>query len=239
MNMLSKAITIATKFHDGQTDKAGHPYILHPLRVMLKLYNDADRQVAVLHDIIEDTNFSLEDLRKEGFENNILIALDSITRKKYEKYYEKYFDYIDRVKQNYIAHKVKIADLEDNMNLSIIQYITDTDLSRMKRYIKAYSILKNYDVNDIKIERYHKGLEDGVYYNILPMSDLRDYAEWSNQFTSMMDIPFIKYQYDYEEERRFIHKDDIIMTINKKRKYIVSDISFLKDFNKYEEVRSY
>lgn len=230
MNMLSKAITIATKFHDGQIDKAGHPYILHPLRVMLKLYNDADRQVAVLHDIIEDTSISLEDLRKEGFEDNILITLDSITRKKDEKY----FEYINRVKQNYIAKKVKRADLEDNMNLSRIQDITDKDLSRMKRYVKAYSILNNYDINDIKIERYHKGLEDGIYYNILPTNNLREFVEWSRQFSSTMDIPFIKYQYDYEEEKKFIHKDDIIMTINKEHKYVISDISFLKDFNKIE-----
>ena len=122
IDMLNKAIIIATKAHNNQTDKAGCPYILHPLRVMLKLSNDTDRQVAILHDIIEDTSISIEDLRKEGFENNILIALYSITKKKNEKY----FDYINRVKQNYIAKKVKIADLEDNMNLSRIRNITWT-----------------------------------------------------------------------------------------------------------------
>lgn len=212
MDMLSKAITIATKAHNNQIDKAGQPYILHPLRVMLKLSNDIDRQVAILHDVIEDTNISIDDLRREGFENNVLKALSFITRKEDEKY----FDYINKIKQNYIAKKVKIADLEDNMNLSRIQNIIDKDLGRMKRYVKAYSILKNYDVNDIKIEKFHKGLEDKMWRTI-------------------RDIPIIITPSALGEQ--IVDDEDIIMTINKERRYIVSNPSFLSGFNEYEKIK--
>ena len=210
IDMLNKAITIATKAHNNQTDKAGQPYILHPLRVMLKLSNDIDRQVAILHDVIEDTNISIDDLRRERFEDNVLKALSFITRKKDEKY----FDYINKVKQNCIAKKVKIVDLEDNMNLSRIQNITDKDLGRMKRYVKAYSILKNYDVNDIKIEKFHKGLEDKMWRTI-------------------RDIPIIITPSALGEQ--IVDDEDIIMTINKERRYIVSNPSFLSNFNEYEK----
>ena len=97
--MLDKAIAIAAKAHEGQVDKAGLPYILHPLRVMFARENEEERICAVLHDVIEDTNITLEDLRREGFSEEILFALACLTKLQGETYDA----FIERVLQSPIA----------------------------------------------------------------------------------------------------------------------------------------
>lgn len=131
--MLDKAILIATNAHQGQTDKAGQPYILHPLRVMLSRINETERICAVLHDVIEDTDITLEYLRNEGFSEEVLYALDSLTRRCDETYDE----FIGRVISNRIACNVKLADLCDNMDLTRIKKPTEEDYQRIEKYRKA------------------------------------------------------------------------------------------------------
>lgn len=131
--MLDKAIKIATEAHKGQVDKAGAEYILHPLRVMSKLETEEEKIVGVLHDVIEDTSITFEDLHAEGFSLEIISALKHLTRGKNEKY----FDYIERIKLNPIAIKVKLADLEDNMDISRIPNPCKKDYNRLKKYKKA------------------------------------------------------------------------------------------------------
>ncbi len=131
--MLEKAILIATSAHQRQIDKAGKPYILHPLRVMFSRINETERICAVLHDVIEDTDITLDYLRNDGFSEEILSALDALTRRRNESYDE----FIGRILNNKIACYVKLADLCDNMDLSRIKNPTEKDFQRVEKYRKA------------------------------------------------------------------------------------------------------
>lgn len=136
--MLEKAILFALKVHSGQKDKAGKEYILHPLRVMLCFENKQQQIVAILHDVLEDSDMTEQDLQKAGFSQQTIEAVVCLTKKEGECY----FDYIERVKQNDIAREVKLADLEDNMNLNRIQNVTQKDIQRVEKYKKAKRILQ-------------------------------------------------------------------------------------------------
>jgi len=137
MQLLSKTIILATKAHDAQLDKAGKPYILHPLRVMMKVDSIDMKIVAVLHDILEDTELTKEDLLREGFSQEIVETIECLTRKENEDY----MDFIKRCKINYMAKIVKLADLEDNCDLKRIENPTEKDYERVKKYKKAINEL--------------------------------------------------------------------------------------------------
>ena len=110
---LESAIILAVTRHSGQVTKdGGDPYIIHPLRVMLRLSDDKSRKVGVLHDIIEDTNTTLDELRELGLEEDEVIAIDALSRRKNETYPE----FIERVAQNPLAKEVKIIDINDNLD---------------------------------------------------------------------------------------------------------------------------
>lgn len=135
--LLEKAIIIATKAHDGQTDKAGVPYILHPIRVSNRCRTDEERIVAILHDTIEDTDVTPDYLLSEGFQKNIVEAVLSVTRNEGESYE----DFVIRSKQNPIGRQVKIHDLEDNMDITRLRQLTEKDLKRLNKYLTAYRVL--------------------------------------------------------------------------------------------------
>jgi (p)ppGpp synthase/HD superfamily hydrolase len=139
MATLEKAILIAVQAHQGQEDKAGDPYILHPLRVMLRMDTETETIAAILHDIVEDTRWTKDDLRKEGFSEEVLEVVDCLTRKEKESYEE----FIERVKLNPIARKVKLADLEDNMDVKRIKEPKEKDWERLKKYHRAWMRLKD------------------------------------------------------------------------------------------------
>lgn len=136
--MLENAILFATKAHKGQKDKGGKPYILHPLRVMLCCKKQEEQITAILHDVLEDTNNTKEDLQKAGFSDEIVEAVVCLTKQKNEDY----FDYIHRVKQNKIARIVKLADLEDNMDLKRLLTVTEKDKARVQKYQEAKELLE-------------------------------------------------------------------------------------------------
>jgi len=138
MKTLEDAIALAAKAHEGQKDKAGQPYILHPLRLMLKMRSEKERMAAVLHDVVEDTDWTLDRLREEGYPEAVVQAVDCLTRRETESYEE----FLARVKTSEIARRVKIADLEDNLDMSRIAHPTEKDLARMERYRKALRELK-------------------------------------------------------------------------------------------------
>jgi (p)ppGpp synthase/HD superfamily hydrolase len=138
--MLNKAIKIATTAHDGQFDKAGAPYIFHPLRVMMAGKSDIERICGVLHDTIEDSDITLEFLQKEGFSEEVLAVLDCLTKRRGENY----DDFISRILENKTACLVKLADLHDNMDLSRISDPTDEDKARIEKYSRA--VERIYDV---------------------------------------------------------------------------------------------
>lgn len=115
-NMIAKALDIAYNSHKGQVDKGGNPYILHPIRVALHCQNEDEKIVALLHDVVEDTDVTIENLRIEGFDQHILDAIEALTKVEGENYEQ----FIQRVAQNDLATRVKIQDLKDNMDTSRI-----------------------------------------------------------------------------------------------------------------------
>ena len=137
--MLNLAIKIAVDSHRDQIDKGGNPYILHPLRVMLSMNNESDRICALLHDVIEDSVLTFDDLRNYGFTEELLQTIECLTK----RVGEPYESFVKRVLADKRAIRIKIADIEDNMDLSRISNISEADLKRVKKYEWALSVLKN------------------------------------------------------------------------------------------------
>ena len=137
MATLERAIALAAEAHAGQVDKAGAPYILHPLRLLLAVDTPEERIVAVLHDVVEDTPWTLEALRAEGFTQEVVDAVEALTKRAGESYEA----FIDRVAANPLARRVKRADLTDNLDLRRLPVLTDADLARIARYQAALARL--------------------------------------------------------------------------------------------------
>lgn len=137
--LLGRAIQIAVAAHAGQLDRGGLPYILHPLRLMLQMSSPAAMMVAVLHDVVEDSAWTLEGLRKEGFPPEVLAAVDALTRREGEAY----DDYLQRVKQNPLATEVKLRDLEDNINALRLAELDEHHCKSLQRYHRAFRFLTN------------------------------------------------------------------------------------------------
>ena len=131
--MLEKAMILAAKGHMGQLDKGGHPYILHPVRVMLQCKTIEEKTVAMLHDLLEDTAYTADDLRREGFHEEVITAVVCLTKKEGEEY----TDYVERICQNKLAARVKLADLTDNMDLNRLPGLTPKDFQRLEKYLRA------------------------------------------------------------------------------------------------------
>jgi (p)ppGpp synthase/HD superfamily hydrolase len=134
MATLDRAVALAAQAHLGQTDKAGAPYILHPLRVMFRCQSESAMMAAVLHDVVEDTSITLAELRSQGFSEAVISAVASLTRLPDETYEA----FIVRVQGDPIAKEVKIADLEDNMDLRRLADPQPKDLERLSKYRRAW-----------------------------------------------------------------------------------------------------
>ena len=145
MDLLSKVIAFAVHHHAGQLDKIGEPYILHPLRVMMDCNTMVEKIVAILHDTVEDTGVTFDDIRalfvggNETMADTIVDAVDALTKRKGELYE----DYLARVKANPIALSVKLADIRDNMS-PIRQYRLphDKQIKLKAKYLQALAILQ-------------------------------------------------------------------------------------------------
>lgn len=134
---IEDAISIAAEAHKGVKDKAGAPYILHPLRMMMRLNSEAEMITAILHDVVEDSDWTIEKLREKGFSEEVLEAVECVTNREGESYE----DFVKRAAKNKIAKQVKIADLEDNMNILRIGDIKSKDLERLKKYHRSWNVL--------------------------------------------------------------------------------------------------
>ena len=137
MSTLERAIEIAAAAHAGQTDKAGQPYILHPLRVMLRVNTDVERMAAVLHDVVEDTPVTLERLTSEGFPPSVVAAVEALTKRDGETRE----DAARRAVRDSIARNVKLADNAENLDLSRIAKPTEKDYARLEEYQVVRAIL--------------------------------------------------------------------------------------------------
>ena len=135
MSLLERAISIAVDAHYGQRDKSGRPYVLHPLRVMFGCATEDERIVAALHDVVEDCpGWTFARLRRRGFPKRILDALDCVTKREGESYTA----FVRRSASDPIARRVKLADLEDNMDIRRLTRVTAKDRRRLARYRRAY-----------------------------------------------------------------------------------------------------
>lgn len=147
---LQRAIEIATEAHRGQHDKAGAPYILHPLRVMMALETEEERIVGVLHDVVEDgPGWTFDRLEQEGFSSTILDALWLVTKRQEDEGKDEavYLRFVLRSLANPISHRVKMADLRDNLNVTRLVQITEKDTQRLNRYLVALRVLQVPDRN--------------------------------------------------------------------------------------------
>ena len=138
MATLERAIEIAAQAHCGQLDKAGNDYIGHPLRVMAMGQTMEEKILGVLHDVVEDSAWTFEQLAAEGFSTRIIEALRCLTKLSPTEPYDKF---IARIKHNPLAVAVKLNDLTDNMDIRRLPYLSDKDVKRLKKYLKAYKQL--------------------------------------------------------------------------------------------------
>ena len=141
MDLIELAIDIALNAHKGQKDKASKPYILHPLRLMGKMQTPEEMATAVLHDVLEDSAFTAVDLVERGISVEIVKAIECLTKLSGESY----GDYLERVSNSALAVKVKLADLEDNMNILRLDSLTEKDLIRIEKYHLAWKTLSQHD----------------------------------------------------------------------------------------------
>jgi (p)ppGpp synthase/HD superfamily hydrolase len=138
MPTLEDAIALAVEAHRGHRDKAGQPYILHPLRVMFRLEGETERIVGVLHDVVEDSHYTFDDLRQMGYSEKIVEAIDHLSRRENETYEE----LVKRAAVHPLARLVKLADLEDNMDIRRYAVLDDKILEHLARYHRAWRKLK-------------------------------------------------------------------------------------------------
>ncbi len=139
MSLLEKAITVAMEAHEGILTRSGKPYILHPLRLMMEMESEEEMMTAVLHDVIEDSHYTLHDLAGMGFPDSVLEALNLLTHDKDKTSYE---DYIQGIKSNPLAVRIKLADLTHNMDIRRLPNpMEDSDLERLGKYRRAWKTL--------------------------------------------------------------------------------------------------
>lgn len=138
MSNLQRALEIAVESHKNQKQKDGTPYALHPIRLSMSLQTEEEKIVAMLHDVVEDTDWTFEDLVGEGFSENVIEALRLLTHTDGSPYE----DYVERLASNPLAKVVKIADLADNMDLKRIPAPAEKDFNRLQKYHRAWRNLQ-------------------------------------------------------------------------------------------------
>jgi (p)ppGpp synthase/HD superfamily hydrolase len=138
MNNIERALEIALDAHEGQVDKAGEPYIKHPIRVMQSVESEEEKVVALLHDVVEDSTVSFEDLERR-FSDEIVDAVRGVTKKDDESY----SDFIERAKENEISREVKKADIRDNLDASRLGELDEEDMKRMEKYRRSLEVLRD------------------------------------------------------------------------------------------------
>ncbi len=143
MKMLSSMLLLATKWHDGQFDKAGRPYILHPLKVMYLLKSDDEELmcIAVGHDLFEDTGCTFTEMREVGMSPRVLNGIMALTKMPGQTFEE----YKEKVKSNIDAVRVKMCDLRHNSDLRRLRGVTEKDMKRVVKYTAFYDELKKVE----------------------------------------------------------------------------------------------
>lgn len=137
MNLIEKSLAIALRAYAGNKDKAGETYILHPLRLMHRMASDEEMAVALLHDVLEDSHITAQGLLDEGIPTRVVATVEDLTKQNGENY----DDFIARVAENELALKIKLADIEDNLNVLRLKSLTEKDFKRVVKYHRAWNRL--------------------------------------------------------------------------------------------------
>ena len=137
MSTIERAAAIAMQAHADQVDKGGAPYVTHPSRVSLAVDGEEAKIVALLHDVVEDSEWTLDRLRAAGFSKAVVNAVDALTHRDREDY----FDAVRRAKADPVARIVKLADLADNCDRTRLDEITEENERRLAKYAKAREML--------------------------------------------------------------------------------------------------
>lgn len=143
--MIEKALEIILKYHKGQTDRAGLPYVLHPITVMTMVDTELEKVVALLHDTVEDTELTLDHV-KEIFGDTVAEAVGLLTHKKGDSYTQ----YVEKLAYHPIARKVKMADLIHNMDITRLKRPVQRDYDRVRKYKKKFNYLRTIDEREEK-----------------------------------------------------------------------------------------
>ncbi len=136
--LVKKACNLIFEAHNGQLDKGGYPYVMHPIHLAEQMDDEFSTVAALLHDVVEDTDITFEDLSKMGFPKEVIVALTLLTHKKDVPY----LDYVSAIKKNEIAMKVKFADLKHNSDITRIETYDDNAKERIAKYKEAIEILE-------------------------------------------------------------------------------------------------
>ncbi len=139
---IDDALDLVVRYFRGISDKDGEPYVMHCIRVMMGVNGLHAQQVALMHDLVEDTQVTFDDLRQRGFADEVVQAIELVTHQPDVSYAE----YVVRLKENELARQVKISDLRDNSSLDRVLYRenrVDTDLNRIQRYVLSYQFLND------------------------------------------------------------------------------------------------
>lgn len=136
--MTKKALKLCFEAHKEQSDKSGIPYVFHPFHLAEQMQDEESTIVALLHDVIEDTEYTLEDLRKMGFGDSVLAAIDLMTHEDGVPY----MDYVEKIKTDPIARTVKLADLRHNSDMTRLDVVTPRDQERAEKYLAAINLLE-------------------------------------------------------------------------------------------------
>lgn len=137
--LTKKALKLCFEAHRNQLDKSGMPYVFHPFHLAEQMDTEESTTVALLHDVVEDTDYTLEDLKAMGFPNNVIDALALMTHDPRVPYME----YVKAISENPLATKVKLADLRHNSDLSRLDSVDEKALSRVKKYAAAIELLES------------------------------------------------------------------------------------------------
>ena len=135
--MTKQAMKLCFEAHKDQQDKSGLPYVFHPFHLAEQMQDEVTCTVALLHDVVEDTEYTFEDLTEMGYPHQVIEALRLLTHDDAEPYLE----YVARVKQNPVAAEVKLADLQHNSDLSRMDAVTEQALIRQEKYLQAIALL--------------------------------------------------------------------------------------------------
>ena len=137
--MTKKALKLCFDAHKEQIDKSGMPYVFHPFHLAEQMQDEETTIVALLHDVIEDTEYTLDDLRKRGFGDSVLAAIILMTHEDGVPY----MDYVEKIKTNPIARTVKLADLRHNSDMTRFDVVTPRDQERAEKYLATIKLLEN------------------------------------------------------------------------------------------------